>query len=199
MTASKHYCDKMKLLLGFLAVFVFSMLNCMILYSQNTFICSIKDSIWDNIPVDGLELSNGDLIIVTLKQRQDISQKTNYILTNEIIKLNKSGHIIKVKEIDYKGKNCAFQSIVKISSDTFLLCGDVIDSSNLYKLWLYEMDSSLNEIKSKIYSLGYYGAGVLYCKIDHASNILCFGTASDTIFQSPGNILLSKFSIDLDS
>lgn len=168
-------------------------------YSQNSFIFTIKENLWDNIPTNCISLSNGGFILTTVIQHIDTFTMNTFTRKVELIKLNKQGQMINIKDIDYQGRNCAIANFVQVNSNEFIGCGYIIDTDNSYKLWLFKIDSSLNEIQNKVLSLGHYNYYYIKCKIDHNGNVLCFGNVQDTIIQISVRLFIGKFSETLDS
>ncbi len=159
------------------------------LHSQNSFNVILKDSTYDKMVYSAIELANGQFIVVSLRIIQP------GIFDANIMKIDANGNLIRQNILRFNGNSSGFTSIVQLSENRFVLSGITYPVDNGY-LWVCTLDSSLNVIVQKSYTLGSYS--LYYCKsiLDYQNNILVFGKvwSSGTPYS-----FVFKLTKDLDS
>ncbi len=157
--------------------------------SQTSFKITLKDSIYDNLVFDAIELPNEEFIIAGMRNFQPDNHAAN------VMKVDANGNLIRQNIIRNNGNSSVIYSLVQISSNRILLSGGTYSGSN-GSLWICIIDSDLNLVNEQVYLLGSYSLSSCKLKIDYQSNILVFGVLDSlTIPYS----FVFKLSSNLDS
>ncbi len=159
------------------------------LRSQTSFNVILKDSTYDNVVYDAIELLNGQFIVVSLRIPQTGISAAN------IMKLDAYGNLIHQNILRYNGNSSGLTSIVQLSENRFILSGATYPGTS-GNLWICIMDSSLNVIDQKSYILGTYSLHFNKMKLDHQNNVLVFGTIDS--LGTPYSFIF-KLTPDVDS
>ncbi len=164
-----------KTFIALLSIFTFffsPLCNC-----QNTFEFTIKDTLTDQVINDAVELEDGSFILLAHEVFPANHSKAH------LLRLSRSGILIQSKTVVYMEKSSTFLQIIKLEPNLFVLSGIThIPDSN--RMWLYEMDSLFNEVRSKIFPTGNYDFSYTCDLTVNNNNIICSGVVetSPTVF-----------------
>jgi len=177
---------KKKLIIAFFLCLVINRVS-----SQTTFNVTVKDTVYDHQVCDAVELPSGNIIHVDSKgiPPSDVCSR--------VLKINTEGTVILQKDVRYADLPSVLGSITLNAENNLILSGVVPDPGS-YKLWICTMDTDLNVISDKIYSLRGYNLAVSKITITTNKDIICFGTVKDTSFNTPFAFIY-RLSPDLDS
>jgi len=162
------------------------------IFSQTTFNIVVKDTSFDYQIGDALELPSGNFITVEAKG----SYPT--LIGSRLLKISPQGKILLQREFNYPGFASGLVSVNLTSEYKLLLSGGVC-TSGLSKLWLCTVDTSLNLIQNRIFSLENYNYVMSHVIILHNNEILCYGKVKDTTTYHRPFLFSYKLSQDLDS
>ena len=157
--------------------------------SQNTFEFTIKDTLTDQIVNDAVELSNGSFILVGQEVYPTDHMKAH------LYRISSAGDLLDSMTLTYQGKSSGLIKIIQIEPDLFTLAGYVM-INNKEVLWLYEMDSLFNEVRSVIMPMGLYNLYAVSDLLINNGRIFCAGTASVGFSNYP---FIYKISPSFDS
>lgn len=160
-------------------------------YGQSTFEYISAKVDTDQFVADAVCSVNGEMIFVGTNQTGSVSE--GHILT-----LSKNGEQIREKFFSRQGKNTSLGNILPVGPNRFLVIGSVAEQE-IHNLLVCLIDTALNEVCSKEFSLGSYN--YLYAKSfkDHDNNVIIHGTVSDTVTFYDIYPYLFKISPNLDS
>jgi len=160
--------------------------------SQTTFNILVKDSLFDHQVNDAIEVSSGGFITVDAKRSGTSG------LSSRLVKVDRYGHVLATKEVQYSGMPSAFSGITAKSDDELFLCGSVL-SGGKTNLWLAVLDSSLEVKHEKMIPFAGYNLHFSKIKMMADGTLLCFGTLRDTSGMQTPYAFIYRFSKSLDS
>ena len=176
----------------FIVILLLELLGIYPIYSQTTFHLVVKDTIYDHQIGDALELPSGNFITVESKGIYPT------LIGSRLLKISPNGKILLEKEINYPGFSSGLGSVNLTSENKLLLSGGIF-TSGLSMLWLCTLDTSLNLIQNKAFSLQNCNYVMSHIIILHNNDILCYGKVKDTTTHQRPFLFSYKFSRDLDS
>ena len=168
---------------------IFTIFFCSLCQSQNTFEFTIKDTLTDQLINDAIELVDGSYVLLGQKVSPSDQSEAH------LYRISRSGKLLGTKTLTFQGHPSGFIKIIQINPNLFMLSGFTITNSTP-NLWLSEMDSLFNEVRSKIMMLGSYNLYYLSDLTLNNSNILCSGIAESGFNHYP---FIYKISPTFDS
>ena len=162
-----------------------------LLFCQNSFHFTIKDTLTDQIVNDAIELSDGGYILVCHEVFTNHPQKAH------LLRISSTGKLLGTKIISNPLTPLGFIKISEVNQNRFILAG-YVESNDTTNLWMYMIDSLFTEMKTNVFSFeNYYLLNVTDLIVEN-SKILCSGLIRNlnSFIVHP---FIYKFSPTLDS
>ncbi len=187
----------MKILLYLISIFNFTLICCNSLYSQNTFLYSVKDTISDDYLLYSIELTNNDIILAGGKQIYDSGFN---IISKDIllIKLTSKGKQTRIRTINFENKHSEINYIFQLNQNFLLLVG-IVNEDTSSSILIIQIDTSFNIIKSKVIPTGNYNPLSVNFLPEYDGSYLLYGFVSKTLSTFITYPYIYKISNNLDS
>ena len=161
-------------------IFIILILISLSSLAQSSFELLIKTENQE-IASDVVELDNGDYIICGFKTTPSQNDRNGLLF-----KISSDGDILKKKEYFFYDSISSFKNLLIIQDNRIISMGwkGLLSTLYLNKIWYNEIDTGLNEITSRIYSLDSNYLGGSYNPIIDNNKIVLGGLAYDSVTGS---------------
>ncbi|MCK4407172.1 MAG: T9SS type A sorting domain-containing protein [Bacteroidales bacterium] len=158
-------------------IFIILILISLSSQAQSSFELLIKTNKHE-VAADVFELDNGDYIICGYNRTPDQNDYNGLLF-----KISSDGKVLKKKEYFFTDSISMITNLLKIQYERLICFGSkgLLSTSNLNKIWYNEIDTGLNEITSRIYSLDSNYLGVSYNTLVDNNKIILGGLAYNSL------------------